>query len=561
MTSAPLFSLVTPVYAPPLDVLAETVASVLAQEHQDWEWILVDDCSPDPAVRDLLRDHAARDPRIVLVERETNGHIVQASNDGIERARGEFVVLLDHDDLLTPDALARNAEAIAAQPDVDYLYSDEDKVDDTGRHYDAFRKPDWSPERLRGQMYTSHLSVLRTSLVREVGGFREGYDGSQDHDLALRVTERARAIVHIPEILYHWRVVPGSAAADANAKPYAWIAGRQAVQDHVDRTGIDAEVEFGPHPGHYRLRRRLDPAVRVSLVIPTIGKSGMVWGATHVFVVEAVRSVLARTSHENLEIVVVHDPPTPDEVLVELRALAGDKLVLVPFTEPFNYSRKMNLGVLHATGDRLVLLNDDVSVRSDCWLEDLVAPLADPGVGMTGAKLYFSNGTIQHAGHSYDGGHYLHPYLGTPGDSPGHFGALVINREASGVTAACAAMRRDTYFEVGGFTETLPLNFNDVDLCYKVRHHGYRIVWVATSELFHFESRTRQRVVEAWEKTAAVARWGNPENDRFMPMPARPRQAGSTAGAGAKKGAAGGRRAGAGNGGPKGGRKAQRAGR
>ncbi|WP_181311132.1 glycosyltransferase family 2 protein [Nocardioides campestrisoli] len=515
--TAPLFSIVTPVYAPPLDVLRETIESVLAQEHQDWEWILVDDCSPDPAVLELLREHAERDERFVVVARETNGHIVAASNDAIDRARGEFLVLLDHDDLLTPDALRRNAEEIAARADVDYLYSDEDKVDDTGRHYDAFHKPDWSPERLRGQMYTSHLSVMRTSLVREVGGFREGYDGSQDHDLALRVTEQARTIVHIPEILYHWRVVPGSAAADANAKPYAWIAGRQAVQDHVDRLGLEAEVDFGPHPGHYRLDRRLDPETRVSLVIPTIGKGGLVWGVHMIYVLEAVRTVIERTQHDNLEIVVVYDPPTPEPVLDELRRIAGDKLVLVPFTEPFNYSRKMNLGVLHATGDHLVLLNDDVSVRSDRWLEDLVGPLSEPDVGMTGAKLFFSSGTIQHAGHAYHGGHYVHPYLGAAGESPGRFGDLVINREASGVTAACAAMRRDTYLAVGGFTETLPLNFNDVDLCYKVRHHGQRIVWVASSELFHFESRTRQRVVEPWEKTTAVARWGKPVNDVYLP--------------------------------------------
>lgn len=520
-SSAPLFSIVTPVYAPPLDVLSETIASVLAQEHGDWEWILVDDCSPDPAVLELLREHAARDPRIKVVARETNGHIVRASNDGIERARGEFVALLDHDDLLTPDALARNAEVIAEHPDVDYLYSDEDKVDDSGRHYDVFLKPDWSPERLRGQMYTSHLSVMRTELVRRVGGFREGYDGSQDHDLALRVTEQARRIVHIPHVLYHWRVVPGSAAADPDAKPYAWVAGRNAVQDHVDRLGLDCEVEYGPHPGHYLLRRSLDPATRVSLVIPTIGQSGLVWGMNKVFVVEAVRTVMTHTRHENLEIVVVYDPPTPPSVLAELRALAGDKLVLVPFRERFNYSRKMNVGVLRSSGDLLVLLNDDVSVRSERWLEDLLGPLAEPDVGMTGGKLYFSSGAIQHAGHAYNRGQYLHPYLGEPGSSPGRFGDLVINREASGVTAACAAMRRDTYLEVGGFTEALPLNFNDVDLCYKVRHHGYRIVWVATCELFHFESRTRERVVQKWEKETAVARWGKPVHDRYLPEPER----------------------------------------
>ncbi|WP_295657803.1 glycosyltransferase [uncultured Nocardioides sp.] len=526
MTGAPLFSVVTPVYAPPLGVLAATIDSVLAQEHQGWELVLVDDLSPDPGVRDLLRRYAARDPRIRVVERETNGHIVAASNDGIAAARGTFVALLDHDDLLHPTALARNAERIAEHDDVDYLYSDEDKVDDAGTHYDTFRKPAWSPERLRGQMYTAHLSVIRTDLVREVGGFREGYDGSQDHDLVLRVTERARRVVHIPEVLYHWRNIPGSAAASAGAKPYAWAAGRQAVQDHLDRLGLAATADFGAHPGMYTLSRHLDPDTVVSLVIPTIGKSGMIWGAERVFVVEAVRTVMERTRHPALEIVVVYDPPTPPSVLRELRRIAGDRLRLVEFTEPFNYSRKMNLGVLLATGDRLVFLNDDVSVRSDHWLEDLVGPLEEPDVGMTGAKLYFGNTTIQHAGHAYSGGHYLHPFIGEPGSTTAPFGSLKINREASGVTAACSAMRRDTFFEVGGFAEKLPLNFNDVDLCYKTRRQGYRIVWVATAELFHFESRSRERVVERWEKAVTVARWGAPVHDPYLPesrpVPAAP---------------------------------------
>ena len=323
-------------------------------------------------------------------------------------------MLLDHDDLLTPDALSANARRIERHEDVDYLYSDEDKVDDEGTLYDEFRKPDWSPERLRGQMYTSHLSVMRTEVVRRVGGFREGYDGSQDHDLALRVGEVARTVVHIPEVLYHWRAVVGSASADINAKPYATIAGAKAVQDHMDRLGLAASVGQGPVPGHYRITRRLDPAVRVSVVIPTIGQSDLIWGARRVMVVEAVRSLLARTSHANLEIVVVYDVPTPVEVLRELEEVAGDKLVLHRFTRPFNYSEKMNVGCLVATGDRLVFLNDDVEVISDGWLEQLVAPLDEPDVGMTGARLYFSDDTVQHAGHAYDRGHYLHPYRDLP---------------------------------------------------------------------------------------------------------------------------------------------------
>jgi O-antigen biosynthesis protein len=520
--SAPLFSIVTPVYEPPVDVLSDTIASVLAQECEDWEWILVDDCSPTEAVRELIRDHASRDPRIRLVERETNGHIVAASNDGIDAARGEFIVLLDHDDLLTSDALSTNAQRIERGEDIDYLYSDEDKVDDEGNLYDEFRKPDWSPERLRGQMYTSHLSVMRTEVVRRVGGFREGYDGSQDHDLALRVGEVARHVVHIPEVLYHWRAVVGSASADINAKPYATIAGAKAVQDHMDRLGLAAKVGQGPVPGHYRITRSLDPAVRVSVVIPTIGQSDLIWGSRRVMVVEAVRSLLARTSHPNLEIVVVYDVPTPESVLRELEEIAGDKLVLERFTRPFNYSEKMNVGCLRASGDRLVFLNDDIEVISDGWLEQLVAPLDEPDVG-----------TVQHAGHAYGRGHYLHPYRDSPRVSYGPFGALIINREASGVTAACAAMRRNTFVEVGGFCEALPANFNDVDLCYKVLGQGERIVYVASVELYHFESRSRERAVHDWERAIVRGRWGIPQLDPYVPDGPR-RAAARTRGVGAR---------------------------
>jgi glycosyltransferase involved in cell wall biosynthesis len=517
--TGPLFSIVTPVYDPPVGVLRETVESVLAQDFGEWELILVDDCSTDPEVRRTLAELAAGDSRIRVIEREVNGHIVAASNDGVTAATGEFIALLDHDDLLVDTALSRIAETIAKEPDVDYLYSDEDKVDDHGAFYDAFHKPEWSPERQRGQNYTSHLSVLRTEVVRAVGGFREGYDGSQDHDLVLRVTERARKVVHVPEVLYHWRTVPGSAASDVNAKPYAAIAGERAVQHHLDRLGIDAEVGQGPVSGLYTISRRLDPARRVSIVIPTMGSSGLVWGVRRVFIVEAVRSLLEHTQHENLEVVVVYDQPTPDAVMTELRDLLGDRLVpvLSPETK-FNFSRKMNLGVVHATGDRIVLLNDDVEVRSERWLEELVAPLDEPDVGMTGAKLYFSDDTIQHVGHRYADGHFHHIAFNRPRTYLGEFGGCAINREVSGVTAACAALTRETYERVGGFTETLPVNFNDVDLSYKVRSHlGLRIVVVARVELFHFESQTRVPRVEPWERMTVTRRWGRPGRDAFAP--------------------------------------------
>ncbi len=513
----PLFSVVTPVYEPPLDVLQEMIESIRDQAFPDWELIMVDDRSPSQEVRTLLRAAAAEDPRIRVIERVENGRIVAASNDGVAAARGEFIVFVDHDDLVYPKALELVAEAIDAEPDVDYVYTDEDKVDAEGLHYNDFRKPDWSPERLRGQMYTGHLSVMRASLVREVGAFRDGFDGSQDHDLTLRVGERARRVVHIPKVLYSWRVVPGSAAGDENAKPYAREAGRRAVQEHLERVGIDGQALLGPVPGCYRVVRSGDPAQKVSVIIPTRGDAGMVWGLRRCYVVGAVRSILNKAGHDNYEIVVVYDDSTPPGVLDQLTDLAGDRLVLVRFSEPFNFSAKCNVGFLASTGDVVVFMNDDMEAMSDGFLAQLVAPLAEQDVGMTGAQLFYGDGTVQHAGHAYITGHYAHAFQGLPDDDPGPFGVLRINREVSGLTAACVAIRRDTYQEAGGFCEELPGSFNDVDLSLKLRSLGYRLVWLSEVKLYHFESRTRDNTVHSWEHRLVLRRWGLPERDDYLP--------------------------------------------
>jgi O-antigen biosynthesis protein len=318
-------------------------------------------------------------------------------------------------------------------------------------------------------------------------------------------------------VLYHWRVIEGSAAGDSEAKPYALEAGRKAVQEHLQRVGIDGTVEIGG-PGRYLVRRRLPQDRRVSIVIPTIGSSSMVWGRRSALVTRAVRSALAQTSHENVEVVVVYDEPTPTRVLDELRQIAGERLVLVPFREKFNYSRKVNLGVLVSTGDRLVLLNDDVEVRSENWIEELLAPLEEPDVGMTGAKLYFSSTAIQHAGLAYSRGEYMHPYRFATESTPGKANELRINREVSGVTGACVGMRREVYFEAGGLTEQLPESFNDVDLCYKMHRLGYRILYMAHCELFHFESQTREPTPKASDLRFMRRRWGIPTRDAYTPV-------------------------------------------
>lgn len=523
----PLFSIVTPVYNTPLDVLADMVESVRAQTFSDWEHILVDDCSKDPAVREYLRAQTEADKRFVLIERPVNGHIVVASNDGLRAARGEFIALLDHDDLLAPDALRQMASAIRKEPDVDYLYSDEDKVDAEGRFYGLFRKPVWSPEQLRGHMYTCHFSVLRASMVRELGGFHEGYEGSQDHDLVLRVTERARRVVHIPQVLYHWRVVPGSAAGDPHAKPYAWVAGVKAVQAHLDRVGIEGAVDFGPGQGTYRITRRLDRDVRISVVIPTAGAEGLVWGQRRTYVVEAVRSLLERGGHPDVEIVVVHDNGTPTRTLEQLQDLARSQLTLVPYAKPFNFSEKCNVGVLASHGEVVVIMNDDTEIDSDDFLVQLAAPLFEPGVGMTGAQLLHADGTVQHGGLALDRrlGHLLAqgrhvsagPFL--VGDTVRRRvgGALMVNRECSGVSAACLAITRRLYEELGGLSEQLPVNFADVDLSMKAARTGLRTLWIANACAYHFEARSRHPVVHRREGRALERRWDLPPQDPYLP--------------------------------------------
>lgn len=510
-------SLVTAVYDPPLEALEDTIASVLAQTWSDWEWILVDDRSPDEAVRVRLERLAVQEPRVTVIERASNGGIVAASNDAVQCARGEWIALLDHDDVLVPHALATALAAIdeADSPAaaVDYCYSDQDRMSADGRLHAAYRKPDWSPERLRHHMYTTHFSLLRRAQVLEVGGFRLGYDGSQDHDLVLRVTERARGVVHVPEVLYHWREVAGSSAADSEAKPWAWDAGVRAVQDHLDRVGVPATAAKGASPGHYLVRREPDLDSPVSIVIPTRGSSSVVWGSERLLVRECVRTVRARSRHRALEFVVVYDTATPPAVLDELRLLGQDvddlRLQLVEYDKPFNFSEKCNLGALHAAHDTLLFLNDDMEAASDGLVEQLIAPLREPGVGMTGARLLFETTRVQHGGVSFGSGTVAPMYHGASGSATGLHGELQMNREVTALTGACVAMRRDTFLEVGGFSEAFPMNYNDVDLSLKVARLGLRRLWLHECVLFHFESLTRSPEVHEDEKDRIQRRWGN----------------------------------------------------
>ncbi len=502
----PRFSIITPVYDPPADVLRACLESVLAQSDGDWEHCLVDDGSPSPHVAQVLAEYAGRDARFRVQHRSANGGIVAASNDALAMATGELVAFLDHDDLLEPNALAAVRAVLDGDPTVDYVYSDEDNLSPAGEYITPFYKPDWSPERFRSQMYTCHLSVMRRSIVDEVGRFRTGFDGAQDYDLVLRVTERARRVHHLPFVLYHWRMLPTSVAGNAEAKPWAYEAGRRAVQEHCDRTGIPAVVEHGRVNGVYRVRRRVQGEPLVSVVIPTRGTRGRVWGVERCLVVDAVRSIVERSTYQHLEFVIVADTPTPPEVVGQLEALLGDRLTLVWYDRPFNFSEKMNLGAAHARGEFLLLLNDDIEVESPDFLDTMVALCQDPGVGMVGAKLLFADGRLQHAGHLYNHDPF-HAFFRYHGSELGPSGLLVVQREVSGVTAACALVRACVFDEVGGLTPILHNNFNDVDFSLKIRRAGHRILWTPYAVLYHFESMTRAPAVLDEEHDLLKARW------------------------------------------------------
>lgn len=535
--SEPLFSIITPVYQPPPDVLERMLASVRAQTYPGWEHCVVDDAGAESHVWELLEAAAREDPRVRVHRAAGRSGIAGASNAALELARGKFVALLDHDDELAPQALERIAERAEGDDRVDLLYSDEDKVDPGGRRFDPFVKPDWSPDRLRGQMYTGHLCVLRRSLVEEIGGFRPGFDGAQDWDLVLRATERARRVARVPEILYHWRTLPASAASELGAKPWANEASRRALDDHLKRAGIEATAESVPHyPGYYWLAPVAgDPRDQplVSVVIPTAGTAQRIDGRKRALVCNCVESLLRRSTHENLEIVVVADEAVREDVREELRELGGERLRLVDYEGQFNFAAKINLGARAASGEFLLLLNDDVEVLPDgwrprpkwalhpvpdwplsrdgrrAWIEAMLVYARQPGVGAVGAKLYFPDGSLQHVGVALMRGAPGHPFYGVRGNTSGYFGNLVVASNYAAVTAACMMTTRAAFEAVGGFDESWPVNYNDVDFCLELRERGLRSVCVPWVELLHRESASRGKgSVAAAELQALRSKWG-----------------------------------------------------
>lgn len=505
----PRFSVVTPVYNPPAKALKACIKSVRKQNFDDWEWCIVNDCSTQPHVRKILNRLAAKDSRVRVAHRTTNGGIVAASQDGLDMATGDFVALLDHDDVLAKRALKRVDEELKSDDTIDYVYTDEDKIDSKGRHYDVFRKPDFDPVRLRGQNYCCHFSVFRNTLLDEIGGFREGFDGSQDYDLILRATERARKVAHIPRILYHWRVVPGSAAGDVHAKPYAYDAGKKAVESHFARHKVSVNIEK-LNPGSYQHRFATTDKLQlphVSIVIPTRGDTSRVWGAATCMVENTVQNIIEKSTYRSFDIVVVRDV-NPDGSMVYPFTMPAQKNVrFVDFFDSFNIAAKWNVGVLASRGEVVVVLDDDTQIASPDWLEQIVGQYQFDNVGIVGPLLLLADGRIASAGISTTP-RIRHVGHGDSSTKAGHMGLISVARSAIAVSGACMSFRRSLFDTIGGFSEHFQYDNADLDFCLKASLEGFRSVYTPEARVYHFGARTRGETTSVGDEKRFVNRWG-----------------------------------------------------
>lgn len=486
----PLISVIMPVYNVDRDLLQAAVQSVLEQPYVNWELCICDDASPNPEVRETLLEAARQDPRIKVEFAEKNGGIAAASNRALALASGEFVAFLDHDDQLSPHALYEVAKLLNSRPDADVIYSDEDKMDAAGqRRYDAFLKPDWSPDLLLSCNYLCHLMVLRTSRVREVGCFRTGVEGSQDYDLLLRIIERTTAIHHIPKVLYHWRACPSSTASAPAVKMYAHVAARAALQEHLERCGTAAKVTEGCTLGRWRVQYKIQGDPRVCIVLPTGGNIGLLD--------QCIKAVVGNTDYRNFEYLLI-DNSKSDKVQSYFPTIARlwpRSRCLDRRGQPFNFSRLNNQAAEMVEAPLMLFLNDDTVPINSGWLEAMVEHAQRPEVGAVGCKLLYGNGTIQHAGVVMGvSANCDHVFKHMPGEETnvGYFHLAHMTRNVSAVTGACLMARREVFQEVGGFEEIrLPVAFQDIDLCLKMRAKGYRIIYTPHARVFHLECQTK----------------------------------------------------------------------
>lgn len=486
-SDGPLISIVVPVYNVGVEWLQAAVQSVIDQRYTNWQLCLVDDASTSADIAQTLQRFAASDSRIVVKTNKENMGIAVSSNTAIGMARGQYIALLDHDDLLTTDALLEVVNAIDQNPAAEFFYSDEDKVDQSGRFNTPFFKPDYSPELLLSQNYIGHLVVIRSELIRRLQGFRMGYDGAQDYDLVLRATAAAAQVIHIPRVLYHWRQIPGSTASVYGEKSYAWAAGKRALDDFIVTRVPGTTVETAEIPGTYRVRYPVEGHPAVSVIIPFRDQPQLLD--------QCLSSVFSHTAWQNIEVIGI-DNQSIDPAIQEVKkrwVARDDRVRFVDYDQPFNFSAICNQGVVLARGEYIVLLNNDVEIVSDQWIESMLGLAQQQSIGAVGALLHYPDQRVQHAGIVVGiAGNAGHPFKTFSSSLPGYFGRLKITSNVSAVTAALLMVSRSKYLEVGGLDETLfAVALNDVDLCLKLQQTGYRNVINADCQAIHFESVSR----------------------------------------------------------------------
>lgn len=486
----PLISIVMPVYNTPVEYLEQAINSVQNQAYKNWELCIADDASTNADVIKLLKRYEEQDERIKVVYCEKNGHISKASNKALELVTGDYVALLDHDDLLREHTLYLVVKELNDHPDCKFIYSDEDKVTEDNVRINPHFKPDWSPDLLLSMNYLCHFSVFKTDIIKEIGGFREGYEGSQDYDLQLRFTERlaSNEIRHLPYVLYHWRIMPGSTASGPGEKDYCAEAGLHAVNDYFIRNKIRASASLIPNWGtivnvKYDLP---DVLPLVSIIIPT--RNGF-----H-YLKQCLDSIFEKTTYSNYEIIIVDNNSDEQDLIEYLEDLQKkDKVNVSSYPGKFNYSAINNFAVGKAAGEIICLLNNDTEVISSEWLSELVSHALRPEVGVVGAKLLYDDDTIQHGGVLVGvGGVASHAHRLLHKSLHGYFGRAGVTLNYSAVTGACMAVRKELYLKLGGLDEDVfAVAYNDIDFCLRVREQGYWNVWTPMALLYHYESKTR----------------------------------------------------------------------
>ncbi|MBX7156985.1 MAG: glycosyltransferase family 2 protein [Verrucomicrobiae bacterium] len=474
----PKISILFPVYRTPIQDLRAALNSVCHQIYDNWELVIVDDASGDEKLSQELKLWLEKERRFRVKTLEKNAGIAQASQQALTLATGEFVGLLDHDDVLEPHALYEVVKLLNRESNADIIYSDEDKINEQNELEKPHWKPDWSPDTLLSCNYLCHFTVLRKSLLNEIGGFRSGFDGAQDYDLFLRATEKTSQIFHIPKILYHWRISPDSTASDTESKPYAALAGQRALTEACARRQIvgNVKVDFGTV---YRVCREVNPLKKVTIIIPM--RDGV--ELTH----RCVESLAQKTNYPNYEIVIVDNGSETAEAKDWLNSISHRVL---RYEKPFNYSAINNYAVEQTDGEWLLFLNNDTEIIEPDWLMAMVEQVQRPEIGAVGAQLLFPHSTIQHAGIVLGlAGAANHPFAQ---EKPNHAREIRMIRNWSAVTGACLMMRREVFQKVGGFdAQNFPIHYSDVDLCLRIRQAGFWIVCTPYAKLIHHESASR----------------------------------------------------------------------